>query len=64
MRIELSRTTAKRVELASRRLGVGHKELAERAIAFYLTLEERRSLEMDRWDALSDEALAAFEKTL
>ena len=66
MEIEISKDTSKKVNRASKTLGMNEKELIDRAILVYL--DSRRSYlelkdELKAWDLLSDEALLDFEKS-
>ena len=48
-------------------MGIGEKELAERAMRFYLASVEREvalQSELDAWERISDEALTNMEQTL
>ena len=67
MQIELQKETSQKLSRASKALGIKDKELADRAIIVYLdSIKKMMELkeEMKVWDALSDEALASFEKSL
>lgn len=67
MQIEIPQDTSRKVERASKELGIAKKQLVERAILLYLdNLSKYISLkkEMREWDFLSDEALSKFEKSL
>ena len=67
MEIELSKETEKKLNKVSSVLGVGDKDIVNRAILFYLdTISKQLELkkEMDSWDMLSDEALAKFDKSI
>lgn len=66
MQIELEKDTSKKINQASKILGIEKDELVDRAILVYLDnmskyLELKQ--EMKEWDALSDEALINFEKS-
>ena len=59
MKIELSKETEKKLNKVSSVLGIGDKDVVNRAILFYLdTISKQLELkkEMDSWDMLSDEA--------
>ena len=67
MQIEIETETSKKVNEASRLLGVEKSEIIDRAILIYLdSLSKYLDLkhEMKAWDVLSDEALINFEKSL
>ena len=67
MQIELPKETSKKVHRASELLGIQNQELVQRALIVYIdNLEKYMTLkqEMKDWDALSDEALQSFEKSL
>ena len=56
----------KSIKRASEVMGIGEKELAERAMRFYLaSVEQEVALqsELDVWEQISDEALANMEQT-
>lgn len=66
MQIELEKDTSKKIDQASKLLGMEKDELIDRAILVYLDniskyLELKQ--EMKEWDTLSDEALINFEKS-
>ena len=67
MQVEIPTDTSKKIERVSKILGIGKKELVDRAILLYLDdiskYTELRK-EMKEWDALSDEALLNFEKSI
>ena len=67
MKVELEKGTGERVKKVSIELGVSDEDVVDRAILLYLDniskyLDLKR--EMSEWDALSDEALLNFEKSL
>ncbi len=67
MEVAIQEDTSGRIDEASQVLGIEKDELIDRAILSYLdSLEKILALkkEMREWDALSDEALANFEKAL
>ncbi len=67
MQIELPKETSSKLSKASKVLGIEDKEIVDRAIIVYLdSIEKMLELkrEMKDWDALSDEALISFEKSL
>jgi len=67
MQIEIEKDTSKKVNEASKLLGLEKSEIINRAIVVYLdNLSKYLDLkhEMKEWDALSDEALINFEKSL
>ncbi|MBI2576538.1 hypothetical protein HYV84_04955 [Candidatus Woesearchaeota archaeon] len=67
MQIEIQKDTSEKISHASAVLGVGKKELVDRALLLYLdSIEKMVALkkEMGDWEALSDEALADFERSL
>ena len=67
MQIELEKDTSKKVDEASKLLGIGKNEIIDRAVLVYLdNLAKYLDLkhEMKAWDSLSDEALINFEKSL
>lgn len=64
MQIELPKDTSKKVEEASKRLGIKKQQLVDKAILLYLdNISKYIDLkkEMKWWDYLSDEALTNFE---
>lgn len=67
MQIEIPKDTSKKIEEASKKLGVKKQQLVDKAILLYLDnigkyLDLKQ--EMKEWDYLSDEALINFEKSL
>jgi len=67
MQIEIPKDTSKKIDKASKLLGIKDKKLIDRAILLYLDniskyLELKK--EIGEWDYLSDEALINFEKSL
>ena len=65
--IEIPKDTSKKVDEASKILGIQKDKLIDRAILVYLdTISKYSNLkkEMAEWDLLSDEALINFEKLL
>ena len=65
--IEIPNDTSKKVDEASKILGIQKDKLIDRAILVYLdTISKYSNLkkEMAEWDLLSDEALVNFEKSL
>ena len=61
--ISISSAVEKRVKDASKKLGYNERELADRALLFYLdSIEKNIQLkkEFAAWDALSDEVMAKF----
>lgn len=65
--LKIADDTSDRIEKASELLGIKKQELVDRAILLYLDnlgkyLDLRK--EIKDWDALSDEALFNFEKSL
>ncbi len=67
MQIELSKDTFKKLEDASKVLGIEDNKLIDRAILVYLDAIQKQidlKREMRLWDELSDEALINFEKSL
>ena len=63
----LSKDTLKKVNEASKLLGIKEQELIDRAVLLYLdNISKYLNLkqEMKEWDILSDEALINFEKSL
>lgn len=67
MQIELPKETSSKLLKASKALGIGNKELIDRAIIVYLdniTRYVELKEEMGEWDKLSDEALISFEESL
>jgi len=67
MHVDISKDVGMKVEQASNVLGIGKKELVDRAILTYID-SVSRFLELKRefkeWDELSDDALLNFEKSL
>ena len=67
MQIELEKETSKKIQDASKILGIEKKYIIDRALLLYLdNLSRYLDLknEMKAWDTLSDEALINFEKSL
>ena len=67
MQIELPKETTRKLNKASKILGLKDKQIVDRAILVYLdNIEKYVGLkkEMKDWDALSDEALVSFEDAL
>jgi len=67
MQISLEKDASKKIDKASKLLGIEKTGLIDRVILFYLdNLSKYLELkeEMRSWDALSDEALSNFECTL
>jgi hypothetical protein len=67
MEVEISEDVSKKVNEASRILGIGEQEIVDRALLVYLdNMNKYLQLkkEMEAWDVLSDEALENFEKSL
>ena len=67
MEIEISEDVSKKVNEASRILGIGEHEIIDRALLVYLdNMNKYLQLkkEMEAWDVLSDEAFENFEKSL
>lgn len=67
MQIELSKDISKKLENASKILGIKDRVLIDRAVLVYLdSIQKQINLkqEMKLWDELSDEALINFEKSL
>jgi len=67
MQIALEKDTSNKIDKASKLLGIEKTELIDRAILVYLdNLSKYLELkeEIKSWDALSDEALSNFEKSL
>ncbi len=67
MQIEIEKDTSRKVDEASKLLGIERSKIIDRAILIYLdNLAKYIDLkhEMKAWDALSDEALINFEKAL
>ena len=67
MEVQISSVVGAQLKQASKSLGFKEAEIADRAILFYLdTLQKQIELkrEFAEWDALSDEALDVFEKSL
>jgi hypothetical protein len=67
MQIQISKELNEKIRTVSRTLGFEDKKIVERAILFYLdALKSQLELREDfkKWDLLSDEALAGFEKEL
>ena len=65
--IEIPKDTSKKVDEASKILGIEKDKLVDRAILVYLdTISKYSDLkkEIAEWDLLSDEALVNFEKSL
>ena len=65
--IELKNYTSKKINEASKILGIKEDQLIDRAILVYLdTINKYLNLkkEMREWESLSDEALINFEKSL
>lgn len=65
MQIEIPKETSKKVEEASKTLGLEEKELVNRALLIYLdNLQKYLDLkkELKEWDTLSDEAFLNFER--
>ena len=57
----------KNIKRASAVMGIGEKELTERAMRFYLASVEREVAlqnELDAWEQVSDEAFLTMEKAL
>jgi len=67
MEIQISKDSSKKINEASKALGIEQNELVDRAILLYLdSISKYIDLkqEMKGWDSLSDEALIDFEKSL
>jgi len=67
MQIVIQKETQEKVEQVCDLLGVKKQELVERALLLYLDNLNRYlelKQEIREWDALSDEALLNFEKSL
>jgi len=67
MQIEISKDTSRKIEEASKVLGIKRNNIIDRAILVYLdSIQKQLELkkEMKLWDELSDEALVNFEKSL
>ena len=67
MHVDISKDVGMKVEQASNVLGIGKKELVDRAILTYIDSVSRfleLKKEFKEWDELSDEALLNFEKSL
>ena len=67
MDIHLSKEIDSELRSASKALGFKEDVMVERAVSFYLdSIRKQLTLkcELDQWDALSDEALLSFEKSL
>lgn len=67
MQIELSKDVSRKLEDASKVLGIKDKRLIDRAILLYLDAIQKQidlKREMRLWDELSNEALINFEKSL
>ena len=67
MQIELPKDISKKVEEASKRLGIKKQQLVDKAVLLYLdNISKYLDLkqEVKEWDYLSDEALTNFEKSL
>ncbi|HIK02451.1 TPA: hypothetical protein H1012_01230 [archaeon] len=65
MQIELPKETSKKVEDASKVLGLEKKDIINRALLLYLdNLQKYLELkkELKEWDSLSDEAILNFER--
>ena len=67
MQIEIEKDISKKINEASKLLGIEKSKIIDRAILIYLdNLSKYLDLkqEMKAWDTLSDEALINFEKSL
>ena len=67
MNIHLSKEVDSELKSASKALGFKEDVMVERAVSFYLDSIRRQlalKRELNQWDALSDEALLSFEKSL
>ena len=67
MEVEISEDVSRKVNEASRILGVDEQEIVDRALLVYLdNMNKYLQLkkEMEVWDVLSDEALEDFERSL
>ncbi|MFH1649244.1 MAG: hypothetical protein ABIA93_01720 [Candidatus Woesearchaeota archaeon] len=67
MKIDIAPNISKRISKASKTLGVDEKRVVERAILLFLDdISKQGTLkrELAEWDALSDEALTNFERSL
>ena len=65
MQVQISKEFDAEIKQAAKALGFEDKKIVERALLFYLdAVKEHLELkrEFREWDALSDEALARFEK--
>ncbi len=64
MQIEIPKDTSKKIERASKILGIKKQQLIDKAVLLYLDNINRYldlKQEMKEWDYLSDEALMNFE---
>ena len=67
VKINLAPDISKRISKASKALGIDEKGVVERAVLLFLyNISKQRDLkgELAEWDALSDEALTNFERSL
>ena len=67
MEVEIQKDTSIKIEKASELLGIKEQDVVDRALILYLdSISKYLDLkkEMKEWDALSDEALLNFEKSL
>lgn len=67
MEVEIPLQLRRNITKASKELGLSNEEIVSKAVLMYLkNLKEFKSLykEMREWEALSDEALINFEKSL
>lgn len=67
MNTAVQKKLKKDVERVSKVMGIGEKELVERATRFYLaSVEQEVALrdELDAWERASDDALSSMEKSM
>lgn len=67
MQIEISKDTSRKVDVASKSLGIRKKDLIDRALLIYLDMVQKEielRKEFEAWEKLSDEDLINFEKSL
>ena len=67
MHVDVSKDVGTKIERMSGIMGIGKKELVDRAILTYIDSVSRfmeLKKEFREWDELSDEALLNFEKSL
>ncbi len=67
MQVEVPKEVSDKLTTASKLLGIEKRQLVDRALVVYLDSLSRYldlKQEIKEWDALSDEALRSFERSL